>query len=152
MWEKILHSSWGFGVRLLICCSGHPISCQLYTLAECIRQDSRLRVTWDETVRVQLSTLLPWAQLILVCDKRRQPGETRDPLTRTSGTTKKAKANVARHEERKRLHGSIQGETSVSIYIFTLAVSRVLSAKVYSRHNTFCKVLPLSPKCSVSQY
>ncbi len=34
--------------------------CWLYTLAECVWWDSRARVTWDETVRVRLFTLLLW--------------------------------------------------------------------------------------------
>ncbi len=38
-----------------------------------------------------------------------RPGETQDPLTRTSQTAKKARANEARHE-RSRLHESIRGE------------------------------------------
>ncbi len=41
--------------------------------------------------------------LIVARDTRRQPGETRDPLTLTSRTTKKTRANEARHE-RPRQH------------------------------------------------
>ncbi len=70
--------------------------------------------------------------LILARDKRRQLGETRDPLTRTSRTAKRARGNDVRHECRK-LHESIRGEASVSIYILTLVLSRILSARVYSR-------------------
>ncbi len=36
--------------------------------------------------------------LILACDTKQQPGETQDPLIRTSRTTKKARAYEARHE------------------------------------------------------
>ncbi len=42
----------------------HHFYCRLYTLAtlaECIQRDSRVRVTRDETVRVRLFTLFPWA-------------------------------------------------------------------------------------------
>ncbi len=66
-------------------------------------------------------------------NQRRQTDETQDPLTRISQTAKKVRANEARHE-RPRLQESIRGEASVSIYILALALSRVLSAKVYSRH------------------
>ncbi len=60
-------------------------------------------------------------------------GETQDPLTRTSQSLKKARANKERHEH-LRLHKSIRGEASVSIYILALALSRVLSVRVYRRH------------------
>ncbi len=73
------------------------------------------------------------SDLILVCDTRQQPGETRDPLTLTSWTTKNA-----RHE-RLGLHRSIRGD--VSIYILALALSRVLPARVYSRHKIFLEFL-----------
>ncbi len=69
--------------------------------------------------------------MILMRDTRWQPDVTRDPLTRTSWTAKKVRANEARHEC-PRLHESIRGEASVSIYILALALSRVLSARVYS--------------------
>ncbi len=69
--------------------------------------------------------------MILVCDTRQQPSETRDPLTRISWNTKKARANEARLES-ARLHKSIRGKASVSIYILALTLSRVLSEKVYS--------------------
>ncbi len=49
------------------------------------------------------------ALLILACDTRQHPGETRDPLTRTSLTAKKARANEAKYKC-WRLHESIQGE------------------------------------------
>ncbi len=91
--------------------------CRLYTLAECVRRDSRARVTRDETVRVWLCTLSPWAlnpsenvdwkKTIKIL--RRQPGETRDPLTRALQTAKKAKADEVRHE-RQRLYESMWGE------------------------------------------
>ncbi len=54
-------------------------------------------------------------------NQRRQPGETRDSLTRTPQTAKKARANEARHEH-LRLYESIRGEASVSNYILTLAL------------------------------
>ncbi len=55
------------------------------------------------------------------------------PLTQTPRTAKKVRANEAKHE-RQRLYESIQSEASVSIYILTLALSWVLSARMYSRH------------------
>ncbi len=74
--------------------------------------------------------------LILVSDTRQQPGETQDPLTPISWTAKKVRANETSHEHRT-LQESIQGEASVSIYILALALSRVLSARVYSRHKDY---------------
>ncbi len=62
-------------------------------------------------------------------NQRRQPGETRDHLTRTSRTAKNARANEMRHEW-LRLYESIRGEASVFIYILTLVLSWVLSASV----------------------
>ncbi len=52
------------------------------------------------------------------------------PFIRTSRTTKKARVNEARHKC-PRLHESIWGEASVSIYILSLTLSRVLLARVY---------------------
>ncbi len=72
--------------------------------------------------------------LILEHATRRQSGETLDPLTQTSQTAKKARANEAKHE-------SIQGKASAHIYILALALSRVLPAIVYSRHKEFQKNL-----------
>ncbi len=43
---------------------------------------------------------------ILVCDTRRQPGETRDPLTRAHGPLKKRDLNEARHKCRGYTRGS----------------------------------------------
>ncbi len=111
--------------------------CQLNTLSKCIRRDSRARVTRDEAVRVWLCTLSlralnPPGNADLkktIKNQRRQSGETRDPLTRTSWTAKKA-----RHE-RPRLYESIRGEVSVSIYLHTLTFFRVLSARVYNWHD-----------------
>ncbi len=101
------------------------------------------RVTQDEAVRVWLSTLSLWSlnppgnedkKTKTIQSPRRQPGETRDPLTRTSQTAKKARANEMRHE-RPRLYESIRSKVSVSIYILALTLSQVLSARVYSRHS-----------------
>ncbi len=63
--------------------------------------------------------MCPRVYLIVAPDTRQQPGKTRDHLTPTSQTTKKAKANEAR-QEHARLHESIRGEASVSIYILAL--------------------------------
>ncbi len=60
-------------------------------------------------------------------NQRRQPGETRDTSTRASRTTKKARADVSARGYKR----ASQGEASVFIYIPTL--SRVLSARLYSR-------------------
>ncbi len=38
----------------------NKILCKLYTLIECVWRDSQARVTWDETVQVRFSTILPW--------------------------------------------------------------------------------------------
>ncbi len=76
----------------------------MYTLAECVRRDSRVRVTRDEAVQVRISTLLlVSSQATRECrlkkktikNQSQQPGETRDPLTRTP-----QRANKARHEQR----------------------------------------------------
>ncbi len=53
--------------------------------------------------------MCPRVYLILARDMKRQPSETRDPLTRTSWTTKKVRANKGRHE-RIKLHESIRDE------------------------------------------
>ncbi len=62
--------------------------CWLYTIAECICRESRVRVAQDETGRVRLSTLLPRAINFGV---RHQATARRDPLTRASRTAKKAR-------------------------------------------------------------
>ncbi len=80
--------------------------------------------------------MCPRVYLILACDMRRLQGETRDPLTRTSHTAKKTKADEARHERPGYTKAS---EASVSIYILVLALSQVLLARVYSRHNLSCR-------------
>ncbi len=82
------------------------------------------------------TSMCPRVYMILVCDTRQQPGETRDLLTWTSRTAKKARVNEAIHEH-PRLHESIRSEASVFIYILALALSQVFSARVYSRHNIF---------------
>ncbi len=62
--------------------------------------------------------------MILARDTRRQPNETRDPLTWTSQTAKKAKANKARHKRLRlgecfHLHSRshlVSGSLSESVY------------------------------------
>ncbi len=83
------------------------------------------------------TSMCPRVYLILACETRRQPGEMRDPLTWTSRTTKKARANEVRHEH-LRLYKSIRGKASVSIYILALTLPRVLSVRVYSWHKKRC--------------
>ncbi len=97
------------------------------------------------------TSMCPQVYLILVCDTRQQPGVTQNPLTPTSRTTEIARANKARHEH-PRLYDSIQGEASVSIYILALALSRVLLARVYSRHQThFRSETPCPDETGVGQ-
>ncbi len=71
---------------------------------------------------------------ILAHDTRRQPEETRDPLTRASRTAKKRDLNGVRHERQGYTRGS---KAKFSIYILALALSRVPSASVFSRHYNF---------------
>ncbi len=102
---------------------------------------SEFRNIWEcrlkkkKTILENQTSMCPRVYMIFAHDTRRQPGETRDPLTKTSQTAKKVRANEARHE-RPRLHKSIRGEASVSTYILALALSQVLSARVYSRHKS----------------
>ncbi len=75
--------------------------CRLYTLTECIWRElpeTRLDECYSLHSRRELS--------ILAGDTRRQPGKTRDPLTRAHRLLKKQDLNEVRHERRGYTRGS----------------------------------------------
>ncbi len=90
--------------------------CQQHTLAECSSVHSCRELS------------------ILVRDTRRQPGETRDPLTHAHRPLQKRDLNEARHECRGYTRGSKARRVFLSTLSLSLAMSRVQSARVYSRH------------------
>ncbi len=113
------------------------LQCRLYILAKILEWDFlMMRLCECDFVHscCELS-IHPGMQIEkkTIKNQRRRPGETRDSLTHTSQTAKKVRADEARHKH-SRLYKSIRGEASVSIYILVLALSRVLSARVYSQH------------------
>ncbi len=112
------------------------ILCQLYTLSECICKS--LGRELPETRLGECDSLHSCRELsIFAHDTRRQPSMTRDPLTRASWATKKAKP-LQGETQAPRLHEKIQGEASVPIYIHALALPRVPSARACSRRYRDC--------------
>ncbi len=141
LWNLLGHILKSFNRQIYACYA----TCRLYTLTACIQRDSQARVTRNKKVRVGLSTLLPWAPDFGTWYDATARRDT-IPLTRTSQTAKKVRANEARHKC-SRLHENIRGEcfhlhfhcrsvlvslsqASVFIYILAFALSQFLSTRV----------------------